>query len=1106
MNKPVYYPNTSNNPDLPEYETSTLAQWQEHGIFRQSVEHRPSVSEADGSNNEYVFYDGPPFANGLPHYGHLLTSYVKDVFARYHTMKGERVERRFGWDCHGLPAEMEAEKELKVSGRAAIEAFGIEKFNTHCQTSVMKYTDQWRDYINRAARWVDFDNDYKTMDKSYMESVIWAFKQLYDKGLVYESHRVMPYSWAAQTPLSNFETRMDDAYREREDKAITVAFRLQHAPKGAPEADTYYVLAWTTTPWTLPSNLALAADEAMEYVCVTQQLHAENSRVCYILAKSALSRYGNELSANEENITTLKGADIIGLSYEPLFPYFAKKKDEWNNAFTILAGDFIEEGSGTGVVHLAPGFGEDDQRVCGEAGIGILCPVDEAGCYSDAIFDIGSNDSSPLAGDLPPLTLKGLNVIAQTDGQCEAEPYKPEQLQKYGLVNLRIIQWLKMTGKLVKQENYSHSYPHCWRTDTPLIYKAVPSWYVEVTKFKDRMVELNQNINWIPDHIRDGQFGKWLENARDWSISRNRYWGCPIPVWRTESGKIKVFGSIAELEEFFGVEVSDLHKPFIDSLTKEENGESWTRVSDVFDCWFESGSMPFAQVHYPFENKEWFESHFPADFIVEYIGQTRGWFYTLMVLGTALFDKEPFRNCICHGIILDAEGKKLSKRLRNYPDPNEMFNQYGADAMRWRMISEPVMQGGNLLISKDGEDIRDVVRLTLKPIWNAYHFFTLYANTDGIHARECISSDNIMDRYILAKLKHAVLKIAESLDSYDTPSACKEVEGFFDVMNNWYIRRSRDRFWREMGAEDKDKYAAYNTLYTCLITMCRAASPLLPLLTEAIHSGLVSGGAEFSPEHSVHLADFPDVSAIEDERQLMADMDRLRDACNAALAIRSAENIRIRQPLSTLTLYGKNMVDLVDFADILKDELNVKEVVFSEELDSVATLKLQVNLPVAGKRLGSQLGKIMPDVKQGKWSKDAEGNIVVGGETLEPHEYTLLLEARENKGTQALSTNDTLVVLDLTLTEALKSEGLARDLVRLVQQARKEADLHVSDRINLAVEVPDTLKAAIEKNKAYISEQTLATDIMFSAANIQPHVSEQTLDGKTVIIGLGVAA
>lgn len=1116
MSGKKFYPETSNNPDFPKIEKEILAFWKREGTFKKSVEQSGFRIQDSGKNQlnaesrmpnpEWVFYDGPPFANGLPHYGHLLTSCVKDIFARYHTMKGERVERRFGWDCHGLPAEMEAEKELGVSGRAAIEKYGIAKFNEHCQTSVMKYTHIWEEYVNRAARWVDFENDYKTMDKDYMESVLWAFKQLYDKGLVYESHRVMPYSWAAQTPLSNFETRMDDSYREREDKSVYVKFELLDIPEGWPR-EKYYVIAWTTTPWTLPSNLALAVNSKSEYSVIKTE---DGYWICSEPKLTELFEERFNTTAEQEDIkgteySSFKGGELLGLSYKPLFPYF---KDH-PNAFKILDGsDFIEEGSGTGVVHLAPGFGEDDQRVCEKAGIELVCPVDDAGRYTDEIFD------------LPKLKLKGLNVIEDNRKDAD-EPYNEKQLEKYGLANLRIITYLKETGALIKQEDFKHPYPHCWRTDKPLIYKALPSWYVEVTKFKDRMVQLNQNINWIPEHIKDGQFGKWLEGARDWSISRNRFWGTPIPIWRTESGKTKAFGSIKELEEFFfpqdsassiqdsgekaesripnpeSSKIKDLHRPFIDTLTKvdPETGETWKRVTDVFDCWFESGSMPFAQAHYPFENKDWFETHFPADFIVEYVGQTRGWFYTLMVLATALFDKEPFKNCICHGIILDANGKKLSKRLRNYPDPNEMFEKYGADAMRWRMVSEPVMHGGNLLISKDGEDIRDVVRLVIKPIWNAYHFFTLYANTDEVKAKEITESENLMDKYILAKLKQAVQKIEKAMDSFMTPEACKAVIDFFEVLNNWYIRRSRERFWKE--EKDADKQAAYDTLYTVLATMAKATAPLLPLTLEEIYSGLVVG-------ESVHLAKFPDVSKIDDEKGLVTSMDFVRDACNAALSVRSAENKRIRQPLAKMTIYSKAMLEHIkSLKEIILDEVNVKNIELSNDIENIAALKLKINFPIVGKRHPEKMKQIAAAAGKGEWKENEEKGIIeICGEKLGLGDYGLDLVPKNGvKGTQQLTYHRALVVLDLNITPELKAEGLARDVVRMIQQARKDADLNVADRIDLAIEAGDEVKKAVSANENYIKEQTLTKSLSIGVANGKKHTAELDIEGEKVKIG-----
>ncbi len=1093
-----YYPEVDPNPDFSVIEKAVLAYWKKEKLFEKSVDARPACKNSE--LNEFIFYDGPPFANGLPHYGHLLTGYVKDLFARYQTMKGKRVERRFGWDCHGLPAEMGSEKELGISGRAAITNFGIGKFNEHCRTSVMKYTQEWEEYVTRQARWVDFKNDYKTMDINFMESVLWAFKQLYDKGLVFEAYRVMPYSWAAETPLSNFETKLDNSYREREDKAITVAFELNTPPHGAPKADKYYVLAWTTTPWTLPSNLALAVNAENEYVCIRHSRESGNP-VCYIIGANAVARYAKEFGDAEGKVSVdsrFRGNDVVGLSYHPLFPYFASHK----HSFKILDGSsFVSDADGTGIVHMAPGFGEDDQKVCEANGIEIVVPVDGQGKFTDKIYDIpyprhsreGGNPYSEtvvmdprLRGGDEVLSLKGLNVIAEPGGS------------KFGLANDRIIDYLKATGQLIKQEQIKHNYPHCWRTDTPLIYRAMPSWYVEVTKFRDRAVEMNKQINWIPAHIRDGQMGHMLATAPDWSISRNRFWGTPIPVWRSKSGKIKVFGSIAEIEKASGQKVKDLHRPYIDEIVIHEGGEEYRRVEDVFDCWFESGSMPFAQVHYPFENKDWFEAHFPADFITEYVGQTRGWFNTLIMLSTALFDKPPFQNCVCHGVVLDSEtGLKYSKRLKNYKDPMEVMDKFGADALRWLMISSPVMRGMDLSVDPEGKFIRDVVRLAIKPIWNAYNFFCLYANADGIKAKFLIDSENGMDRHILAKCKQTVESIEQSLDVYDTPSACDAVSVFFEVLNNWYIRRSKTRFWAEEKTQSKQE--AYDTLYTVLVIICRAAAPLLPMTLEEIHRGLTG-------EESVHLMDFPDVKSLNVDENLAREMDFARDICNAALAVRNAANIRVRQPLGKMTLVGNRQFPL-GLGAIIADEINIKNFSNSKDLKQYATLKLSINNPVLGKRLPALMKQIIPASKKGEW-KQVDGTVEICGEKLLPGEFTLQLEPKpEYKDrAQALSTNDALVILDTTITPELEAEGIARDLVRMVQQARKDAALDVSDRIRLHIGAPEPIAKAVAAHKSYVMEQTLSVELSEKKPEPAIFSTENTLDDQKVIISFAIAA
>ena len=811
MEKKKYYPDVDQNLSFPKMEEGVLDFWNKNKIFEKSIDIRK-----DGE--EFVFYDGPPFASGLPHYGHMLAGYIKDTFARYQTMKGKKVERIFGWDCHGLPAEMGVEKESGISGRKAIEEYGIDRFNDLCKSSVMKYVNEWKHYVNRSGRWVDFDNGYKTMNLKYMESVIWVFKQLYDKGLLYEDFRVMPYSWTCQTPVSNAETKQDNSYREKADKAITVKFKMtnnavEEFKKRLNDNNIiinfqfsiFNFLAWTTTPWTLPSNLALTVNKDIDYVLF------EKDGEYYIMGKPLLAKYKKEFADAEGKfniIAEFKGELLLGLKYEPILPYLLNLKEvkECDKCFTVLHGDFVTTTDGTGIVHTAPGFGEDDNIVCKTVGIPTVCPVDDAGCFIEPINEF-----------------KGIQVFETND---------------------KIIIKLKEEGKWVKTEQYLHNYPHCWRTDAPLIYRALSSWYVNVQKIKDKIIKNNQEINWIPAHIKDGRFGKWLEGARDWSISRNRFFGCPIPVWKSDDPKyprIEVYGSIKELEEAFGVEVKDLHRPFIDNLTRpnpdDPTGKSkMVRVKDVMDCWFESGSMPYAQHHYPFENKEWFEKHFPADFITEGDGQLRGWFYVLLILSTALFDKPAFKNCISYGVAVDETGKKLSKRLRNYVDPLDVCSLYGSDSLRWFMIKSPVLKGEELRIDKDGKDIKDTLRMSIKPIINSYNFFCMYANSDGIKAKLISSSNNIMDKYILSKMKKTIETIKQSLDDYAPSIACKETEEFFEVLNNWYIRRNKNRFWKS--EQDADKIEAYDTLYTVLIQISKAIAPLLPFTTEYIWRGL----------------------------------------------------------------------------------------------------------------------------------------------------------------------------------------------------------------------------------------------------------------------------
>jgi isoleucyl-tRNA synthetase len=1035
-----YYPQISSKPSFPEIEREVLDFWGRENIFCESVESR-------SAERQFVFYDGPPFANGLPHYGHLVTGYVKDIIPRYKTLQGKRVERRFGWDCHGLPAEMAAEKDLGISGGASIVEYGIENFNAYCRSSVLKYTQEWEDYVTRQARWVDFKNDYKTMDLSFMESVLWAFKQLWGKGLIYESYRVVPYSWAAESVLSNFETRLDNSYRQRQDPAVTVVFTLNPLPD---EELPVRVMAWTTTPWTLPSNLALAVGTNIKYAV----LQLNDSLL--VVAEEALSKYERELS-DARQVRSIYGEDLVGRRYQPIFPFFEGIPE----AFQILDAEFVNTEEGTGIVHIAPGFGEDDQILCQEHGIPLVCPVDNAGRFT--------NEVPPYSGKLV----------------FEA--------------NKEIIRDLKQQGIVVKHETYLHNYPHCWRTDEPLIYRAVSSWYVRVSAIRDRMVELNQQINWLPDHIKDGLFGKWLEGARDWSISRNRFWGTPVPIWKSDNPeypRIDVYGSLDEIERDFGVRPHDLHRPFIDNLVRpnpdDPTGQSMMRrVDEVFDCWFESGSMPFAQVHYPFENQEWFDSHFPGDFIVEYIAQTRGWFYTLMVLGTALFNKPPFLNCICHGVVLDENGQKLSKRLRNYPDPKDVFETKGADALRWFLVSSPIIRGGDLLIDRDGKAIGDVIRLVINPIWNAYYFFCLYANADGVKAEFRTDQVGILDQYILCKTHHLVVDVAKLMDNYQIPEACVHITAYIDVLNNWYIRRSRDRFWKQQ--KDQDKQDAYDTLFTVLKVLCQISSPLLPCITEHIYKGLTG-------EKSVHLSNWPSAESFPNDIDLIQDMDYIRDICSTALSIREGYNLRVRLPLASLTLVGSNGDRIAPYTSLIEEEVNVKAINFESDSEKFGKHELKIKGSI-GARLKGEMPKVMTAAKEGRWSLLDDGRVEITGHLLEPDDFSVSLKMRQGIVGKALDSHDGIVILDTNISQELEREGIARDLIRLIQMSRREANLDISDQIALVLDLPADFLQVIEEHKEYICHETLSDSLTVSTHLKEDyHTYKHDLHSREVVI------
>lgn len=1018
------------SPSFPELEQEVLKYWEEHETFKKSVAQREDAEE-------YVFYDGPPFANGLPHYGHLLTGYVKDIVPRFRTMMGYKVDRRFGWDTHGLPAELEAEKQLGIKNRAEIDDMGLAEFNAYCKKSVLKYTQEWKDYVTRQGRWVDFDNGYKTLDIGYMESVLWAFKTLYDKGLIYKGFRVLPYSWAEHTPLSNQETHLDDSYKMRQDPALTVAMPLcipaDHPLSGTP-FDGAAALIWTTTPWTLPSNLAIAVHPNETYVVVEvagEKAPAQFAGSRVVLAEARLSAYSRELGKKPKVMARVTGSELAGLSYTPVFNYFADNA----NSFQILLADYVTMDSGTGVVHQAPAFGEDDMNTCNKYDIPLVIPVDMDGKFISEVPEY-----------------EGLLVF-------DANP--------------RIIKDIKGLGRVFRQETIDHSYPHSWRSGEPLIYMALPSWFVAVTKFRDRMVELNHDdITWIPSHIRDGQFGKWLSNARDWNISRNRYWGAPIPVWESDDPnypRTDVYGSLDELERDFGVRPTNLHRPDIDQLVRpnpdDPTGKSMMRrVPEVLDCWFESGSMPYAQVHYPFENKEWFESHYPGDFIVEYIGQTRGWFYTLHVLATALFDKPSYKAVVAHGIVLGNDGLKMSKSKGNYPNVNEVFDRDGSDAMRWFLMSSPILRGGNLVVTEQG--IRDGVRQALLPLWNTYSFFQMYASEEATFRTD---SANVLDRYIFAKLAETRDVLTEQMMTTDIANACETLRLFIDALTNWYVRRSRARFW-EGEESSQDAKDAFDTLYTVLEVTCRLAAPLLPFASEVIWRGLTGG-------ESVHLTDWPESDLLPHDAELVAAMDRVRVVCSTISSIRKAHKLRVRLPLLSATVAAPHVDALAPFTDIIAEEMNLREVKLTDDVASYGEFQLQVNAKVAAPRLRGDVQKAIKAAKAGDYEVHADGTATVGGIELKDTEYTQRLVAQNPDSTAALPDGKGLVILDMTLNDDLESEGWAKDRIREIQDARRAAGLEVSDRISLTMGVPEKLRTWAERHRDLISGEVLAVDL-----------------------------
>ena len=1109
--------------NFPKLEEEVLAFWERNHIFEKSV------SQREGAD-DFVFFDGPPFATGLPHFGHFVPSTIKDIIPRYKAMKGYKVERRFGWDCHGLPVENLIEKELGLNSKTAIEEYGIDKFNEACRAAVLRYVKEWRGTITRLGRWVDFDHDYKTMEPDYMETIWWVMKSLWEKGLLYEGHYILPYCPRCATVLSNHELNLG-GYKDVHDPAITVRFKIMDnrgevsPPAAKPQAsplppsagdtpatpptggggmdaaevnasagvsasrnqahqsagtridepatpplppDTYF-LAWTTTPWTLPSNLALTLGPDIDYVLIEELADPASpaadphSPTHYILAEARLPAYFKD-ETQYKIIWRKKGAELTGIRYEPLFPYFADAAEQ--NGFRTWTGDFVSTDDGTGIVHTAPGFGEDDARVLKGTGVPVICPVDAECRFTAEVTD--------FAG----LFVKDADKA--------------------------IMEKLKTEGKLFKRDQILHSYPHCWRCGSPLIYRAVGSWFVNVERIKLDMLKANSEIYWVPEHIKDGRFGKWLEGARDWAISRNRYWGNPLPIWRCrDCGKIICVGSRAELEELSGVYAQDLHKHFVDSITfpcsKTGAGKDGAacsgvmeRIPEVLDCWFESGAMPYGQNHYPFENKEFFDSHFPADFINEGLDQTRGWFYTLTILAAALFKKPAFKNCVVSGLVLASDGKKMSKSLRNYTDPVEVINAFGADALRLFLVHSAVVKADDLRYSDEG--VREVMKSIIIPLWNAYSFFVTYANIDKVSPSGAPPQPvNPLDQWILSEAENLAEKTGNALDAYDMTRAVDPILEFIDLLNNWYIRRSRRRFWRS--ENDTDKIEAYGTLYDVLKTLITVASPFMPFTTDAIWQNLRC------PEdaESVHLTDFPVPRKERRNIPLEFRMAQVKRAVSMGRSLRSQYGIKGRQPLAMAELVTRNQEEkkvLVEMADIIREELNVKDLIFGDNEEDLVEYEVKANFRVLGKELGKDMKAAAARIEtlgQAEIRGILEGaSIPLEIQSAEGGTRTVLVTAekldvrRSEKAKLRVLNEGTLTVgIDTEITRELSMEGDIRDLIRGVQNARKEMGLSVTDRIKLFVHGSDTLKEAWERFSPSVAAETLAIETEWKKAEGQ---------------------
>ncbi len=1032
--------------DFPAVEREMLKKWDNENIFQRSISERPQ-------NKKYNFYDGPPFATGLPHFGHFVPSSVKDAFPRYFTMKGYRVERRFGWDCHGVPVELLVQKELGLNGKLDIEKFGIPQFNQECRKSVDRYTKEWRNYIRRLGRWVDMDDEYRTMDPGFMESVWNVIHRLWNKGLIYEGKFVVSYSTALGTTLSNFEASQD--YRDIQDPSLTIKAKLKGKHSGKS------ILVWTTTPWTLPANFAIAIDAKAIYAEVHDSISNEN----YYILKDRISFYWpkeNTFKIVREFI----GEELVNTSYEPFFDSWVEKGGK--NAFKVYGTNYVLHDTGTGAVHTAPAFGEDDFNAAKEHHLPIFDHLDSNGKF--------------IEGNLHELV--GLDFKAG---------------------DKIIIANLKKQGFVFKHETFVHSYPHCYRSGVPLMYRAVPSWFVKIQENRDLLLKMNSEINWVPEHIKTGRFGKWLENARDWNIGRSRYWGNPIPIWKNEeTGEEICIGSIAELQKYSDKKITDLHMEFIDNIlipSEKHPGTLLKRVPFVLDCWFESGSMPYAQHHYPFKREKEFKSLFPADFICEGLDQTRGWFYTLTLLSSLLFEKPAFKNVVVNGLILAEDGRKMSKSLKNYPDPMGTLDEFGADSVRLFLLSSPATVGEEVRFSIEG--VKESTRRVLLPLWNAYAFFATYASIDKWDPEtHSLESKNQLDKWILLRLNELIKNVDESMNSYQIAKVAPAIIEFFDDLNNWYIRRSRRRFW-------ESNNEAYSTLYKVLLQATQILAPFAPFTAEHFF-GKLDLTKELKNAGSVHLTILPTYkeTSIEEE-ELLKEVSISRRVVELGRTIRVTHRLKNRQPLQKLTVgvlskeFGTQILKL---KDVICEELNVKDVAITYDPSELAKIIVKPNFKVLGKSLGDRIKELqylLSDLSQENAVKALRKETIhIKDFKLTPD--TITVELRPSGNNLVATDAEIVAALDPLITDELRLEGIARELVSVVQKARKSADFNVEDKMYLFVVASSALTKAILSNRKYIEEETLS-QIVDKLPSESKYSTELECEGEKISISMALS-